>query len=94
MKAVAEAPPSCSLCGGNSGTLIDGAHVLCRARAQKGLPTPNLGEWCPRCQGRGRIPRSRCGPINPNQAAINSWAPPCKHCGGRGYTKGAVLGDL
>lgn len=80
--------PRCRLCGGNAGDprqfANGGAHNLCIARAANGLPTPSLGMRCKACNGHGRIPRSRVGPINPSQRAMDEWAPKCVACGGKG----------
>jgi len=43
----------CRLCDGTRGVGTDGAHHLCLARAERGLPTPSLGHNCTRCEGRG-----------------------------------------
>ena len=43
----------CRLCGGTAGRMVDGAHALCAALAEMGMPTPNLGDRCPACQGSG-----------------------------------------
>ena len=46
--------PKCRLCGGNAGRLSpDGAHYLCIELHKRGMPTPSLGERCPRCNGVG-----------------------------------------
>jgi len=76
----------CKFCGGTAGSLIDGAHALCAARKERNLPTPCLGYRCQTCNGHGRIPKTKYGPINPNQAAIDAWAPPCPDCDGKGHT--------
>ncbi len=74
----------CKLCGGTSGAHFDGAHALCAARAKHGRPTPTLGDACACCNGSGCHPRSAVGPINPNQDAIDRWAPACVTCQGSG----------
>lgn len=81
-KITPEAP--CRLCGGTIGAGWDGAHALCNALAERGMPTPSLGKRCPCCLGAGVHPRSACGPINPNQDAIERWAPSCVTCQGSG----------
>lgn len=74
----------CRLCGGTAGTFFDGAHALCAARAKRGAPTPSLGDVCPCCHGVGGHTRSKCGPLNPNQDAIERWCPGCVTCGATG----------
>lgn len=84
----------CIHCGGTAGsaTVPDperaGAylqmHALCWARHRAGRPTPSLGNQCPCCKGSGCHPRSPCGPINPNQDAVERWAPACVTCKGSG----------
>lgn len=45
--------PACRHCGGDAGPLIEGAHALCSARHERGLPTPSLGMRCYDCDGAG-----------------------------------------
>lgn len=88
----------CRLCGGTYGSGQDGAHCLCTARARLSLPTPSLGEQCPRCEGRGWW-RADGGPqpgaalpvyFNPAECArgVTAIFPPCLDCGGRGHVGG------
>lgn len=84
-------PNTCKLCGGNAGTLIEGAHALCSARAHLGLPTPSLGRRCQLCQGRGRTGTAKAAPAvysNPYELAraVEALWPECKACQGKGYT--------
>lgn len=84
----------CKHCGGTCGaaTVPDPdhpgqylqAHALCHFLALRGAPTPKLGDVCPCCNGSGCHPRSGAGPINPNQDAIERWAPACVTCKGNG----------
>jgi len=82
---------TCELCGGAAGQLIDGAHALCRARTNLGLPTPSLGNRCERCAGRGTLGTGGVmldlshGPAVIARS-IAAQFPPCPTCGGRGYT--------
>jgi hypothetical protein len=81
--------PKCVHCGGTASMrqhVAAGlkAHNLCVARAKRGAATPSLGDECPTCRGAGCIPKSKYGPINPNQAAMDAWAPPCGTCAGKG----------
>lgn len=82
----------CALCGGDSGYVNErGVHNLCAARADYGLPVHRLGDACSVCQGRTRIPRSPvCLVADPNQAAIDAWAPICEHCSGTGIEPGTA----
>lgn len=75
---------ACSLCKGTAGRLLEGAHALCRARANRGGATPSMGDFCPCCGGAQCHPRSAVGPIDPNQAMIERWAPTCQTCKGTG----------
>ena len=84
----------CTLCHGSHGTLVGGQHLLCGALAAAGRPTPNLGERCTRCEGRGwwRADGGPRGPLpvyfNPFDCARGTRAifPECPDCGGRGHT--------
>lgn len=82
--------PRCTLCHGNAGHLIDGAHALCTARASLGLGTPNLGERCTVCHGTGTLGRGGVmlgfdlGPARIARS-IAAQFPPCKACNGQGY---------
>lgn len=78
---------SCVHCGGTAGTLVDGAHALCKVRKEFGLATPSLGDRCQCCSGTGRHPRGAVGPTNPNQDAIERWAPACVTCAGSGTVR-------
>jgi hypothetical protein len=83
----------CRLCGGDAGQLIDGAHALCSARAERGLPTPCLGIRCATCNGAGTTGRGGVmldfdlGPAKIARS-IAAQFPPCAACNGRGYTGG------
>jgi len=70
----------CSLCGGTSGRMLDGAHALCRARCRAGLPTPSLGDLCPVCQGAGVVLDFYGHRIS----GIRAQYPVCRECGGSG----------
>ena len=80
----------CKICGGTGGSLNDnGEHWLCHYRAKRGVPTPSLGDKCPKCNGAGVIPRSSQGPclsadLGPRlmEQAIKAWAPDCPVCNG------------
>ena len=84
----------CSICGGNAGnvTRTQGRHELCAARQRHGLPTPSLGERCPKCQGRGWWRATPVPAILPvyfspadDARGIAAIFPPCSECGGKGY---------
>jgi len=83
--------PRCTLCGGNAGQLIEGAHALCFARAGHGLPTPSLGERCALCHGSGTTGRGGVmldlglGPATIARSLAAQF-PPCPVCDGRGYS--------
>jgi hypothetical protein len=84
----------CEICGGTAGMRQLArhglkSHNLCVARQKHGSPTPSLGDECPECLGVGCHPRSAVGPVNPNQADIEAWAPTCKPCKGSGVIGGA-----
>ena len=83
---------TCTLCGGNHGTMPDGRHNLCAARAELGLPTPSLGTACAACAGRGwkrDTPLPAVLPVyfNPSDLArgVRAIFPPCQACKGKGY---------
>lgn len=83
----------CQLCGGNAGQLNEqGVHNLCAARSSHGLPTPNLGERCARCNGAGTTGKGGVmlsfdeGP-SAIARSIRAQFPPCANCNGRGYTE-------
>lgn len=81
---------ACRLCGGR---LMDprlDEHALCAVRARRGAPTPSLGDPCTQCGGVGCLPRSKVGPVNPNQRAIEAWAPTCDRCHGTRAEPGTV----
>ena len=52
--------PTCDLCGGSADPRV-GRHELCRARKERGLPTPRLSieRPCACCQCRGELERRR-----------------------------------
>ena len=83
-----DARPRCQLCGGNAGRLVDGAHVFCAIVGSTGERTPSLGDVCLDCLGVGNKPQSAVGPVNPNQAAMDAWAPQCARCNGSGLEPG------
>ncbi len=76
--------PACSICGGNSGSLIDGAHALCTAYKARGMPTPSLGDACGCCKGQKGHPRSPVGPVNPSGRTMRQWFLTCTTCKGTG----------
>lgn len=84
---------NCTLCGGNAGQLVNGAHNLCTARANLGLATPNLGQRCDSCKGSGTLGRGGVmlsfdlGPARIARS-IAAQFPPCSTCNGKGYTLG------
>lgn len=87
-KALAHHSKPCCHCGGK---LMDprlDAHALCAVRARRGGATPSLGDPCTQCGGVGCLPRSAVGPMNPNQAMIEAWAPTCDRCKGEGSEPG------
>src|SRR5262245_50666431 len=80
---------TCSLCHGNAGRLINGAHALCSARHNLGLATPNLGTHCLTCNGSGTTGRGGVmlgfdlGPAVIARS-ITAQFPPCPDCHGKG----------
>lgn len=67
---------ACKLCNCTSlDGLVNNAHTLCAARAKRNRPTPPLGSVCECCQGEGCHPHSSIGPMNPNKAMMEAWAP-------------------
>jgi len=84
--------PNCALCGGTAGQLFDGAHVLCRALADHGVPTPSLGNRCKECNGSGTRGRGGVmldfglGPAAIKRS-IDAQFPPCATCAGTGKVK-------
>lgn len=83
---------TCTLCGGDYGTMPDGRHNLCAARAELSLPTPNLGMRCQACEGRGwkrdtPLPAALPVYFDPAQLArgVRAIFPPCPTCGGKGH---------
>ncbi len=80
--------PACAICGGNAGSLIDGAHALCTAAKALGLPTPSLGDACGCCKGNKGHACSPLGLINPSQKALDAWYLPCTTCKGTGTIGG------
>lgn len=84
--------PRCTLCRGNAGQLVNGMHNLCAARAAQQLPTPNLGEHCPTCngagtQGKGGVMLDLSYGPGIIARSIKAQFPPCPTCNGRGYTQ-------
>jgi hypothetical protein len=89
----------CSLCGGDYGSMPEGRHELCAARAHLSLPTPCLGMRCPKCQGRGwwradgGPPPGASLPVYSSPYAmakgVKAIFPDCPDCDGKGYTGGA-----
>lgn len=81
-RALASFSKACAHCGGRMMDPRLDTHAVCDARALRGIPTPSLGDPCTQCGGVGCLPRSAVGPVNPNQRAIEAWAPTCDRCQG------------
>jgi len=83
---------SCKICGGWARQLPEsGAHALCAARREVGLPTPSLGERCTECGGAGHLGKPGVGlmlgfDLGPGRIkrAIEAAFPTCGSCGGSG----------
>lgn len=91
----------CSICGGSAGTLIDGAHALCTARARHSIEVPCLGDRCSVCHGSkhaSKLAPGQAGPclsldhMTPGQMkrSIDALFPLCPHCGGTGVEPGTA----
>ena len=81
----------CSICGGFARRLPDhGAHNLCAARVERGLPTPSLGNCCPDCDGQGSTGQGGVplflDHLSPGEIArsIAAQFPACVTCAGSG----------
>jgi hypothetical protein len=81
---------TCNICGGFAQKLPEhGAHNLCAARLERGLPTPSLGRQCPDCSGAGTTGTGGVmlfldlGPAAIARS-IAAQFPPCQQCAGRG----------
>jgi len=76
---------SCRLCRGDAGVFDpSGAHYLCQAREELGLPTPSLGRFCEDCNGTGQTSKSDVILYDPSQAMLDRVFPRCQTCRGRG----------
>lgn len=85
--AFLDTKPRCRLCGSNAGDPRHyGSHAMCHVQFERGGKEAVKGfpDACETCVGVGRIPKSWVGPINPNQRAIDAWAPKCTDCNGTG----------
>lgn len=72
--------PKCVFCGTNGGTVTNGGHNICLARAKRGSPIIPVGNHCQKCNGTGYARIGVCAEINPPSTVFEKLVTFCPHC--------------